>query len=162
MNMKLKSFIVALFLIVIPSNCFANYFTDNPNRYINTFNSEQFSEYTDLNSVNVVRYYPPYYVIDITVYVIDYFNQHTLAVIERFYYNYDQQTMRLKIIKVADASAEDGTSQLDNTEPMPETAYTTDTMPIVKKYSPEYLIGETAFMKAYRIFFTKEFNTRTY
>ncbi|WP_304067851.1 hypothetical protein [Megamonas hypermegale] len=158
MNIKLKSIIFIAILFIIPANCFANYFTDNPNRYINTFNSEQFSEYTDLNSVNVVRYYPPYYVIDITVYVIDYFNQHTLAVIERFYYNYDQQTMRLKMIKVADASAENGTSQLDNTKPMPETAYTIDTMPIVKKYSSEYLVGEIAFMKAYRMFFTKEYN----
>lgn len=158
MNMKLKSFIVALFLTIIPTNCFANYFTDNPNRYINIDNSEQFSEYADLNSVNVVRYHPPYYVIDITVYVIDYFNQHTLAVIERFYYNYDKQTMRFKFTKIADASAEDGTSQLDNTEPMPETAYTTNTLPTIKKYSSQYFIGEIAFMKAYRMFFTKEYN----
>lgn len=161
MKRKLLAYSLFLFLIIIPVNSYANYFTDNPHRFINYFTSEQYTSYADINSVNVIRYNPPYYVIDVTTYTFDYVNQVIFATVERFYYNYDKQTMRVSLIKTAMAS-DDGTSGLDNAKALPTGVYNIDDMPIIKKFTPEYLLGETAFMKAYRMFFTKEFNTQTY
>lgn len=156
---KLKMIISILCIVVsIPTICFANYFDNNPKRYFNYYNSEQYSAYADLDSVSVVRYNPPYYVIDITEYAIDYVNQVTMAVLLRFYYNYDKQTMRFTLIKAAPASAEDGTSKLDIT-PSLSNIETINNLPVIEKYSGNYLLGETAFFKAYHMFFTKEYNT---
>lgn len=162
---KFKIIISALCIVIsIPTICFANYFDNNPKRYFNYYNSEQYSAYADVDSVNVVRYNPPYYVIDITEYTIDYVNQATIASLLRFYYNYDKQTMRFILIKAAPASSEDGTSKLDNVpiyfnSIYPSNIKTIDKCPLVEKYSGNYLLGETAFFKAYHMFFTKEYNT---
>ena len=75
-----------------------------------------------------------------------------------FYYNYDKQTMRFTLIKAAPASAEDGTSKLDIT-PSLSNMETINNLPVIEKYSGNYLLGETAFFKAYHMFFTKEYNT---
>lgn len=156
-------FIILCVVISFPTICFANYFDDNPKRYLNYYSSEQYTCYADLDSVNVVRYNPPYYAIDITEYTIDYVNQATFASLVRFYYNYDKQTMRFILIKAAPASSEDGTSKLDNVPIYFNTIYpsnikTINNCPLAEKYSGNYLLGEIAFLKAYHMFFTKEYN----
>ena len=67
-----KILISLLSFLLLTSVAWANYFDNYPKRFVSYDSTSRFKAYIDMDSVNVVRYDPPYYEIQATTYYFDY------------------------------------------------------------------------------------------
>ena len=75
MNFRRK-LILAFFTLCIMafSVCSASFLDDNPTRYVKLDATPKSTVYVDTSSINVIRYEPPYYVIQFNDYFFNYEN----------------------------------------------------------------------------------------
>lgn len=137
-----------IFFILICTMSYANYFDNYPKRFVSYDSTSRFKAYIDMDSVNVVRYDPPYYEIEATTYYFDYVLHSGLKRSMLFYYDYDKQTIAYQLQSLYECD-EDGNVGRGGHSSI-------KTIIPFKKYSPGYCAGEFAFVKAYGVFFTKE------
>lgn len=58
----MKKFLISLLsCLLLTSVAWANYFDNYPKRFVSYDSTSRFKAYIDMDSVNVVRYDPPYY-----------------------------------------------------------------------------------------------------
>ena len=89
-----KIFLLFLILLSGIANASADQYSDNPSRYVQTIRSDRYVAYIDKDALRVLRYDPPYYVLEAdTVYVLYELNQ-MMRTKERFFYNMDAGTMK--------------------------------------------------------------------
>lgn len=143
-----KILISLLSCLLLTSVAWANYFDNYPKRFVSYDSTSRFKAYIDMDSVNVVRYDPPYYEIQATTYYFDYVLHGGMKRSMLFYYDYDKQTIAYQLQSLYECDEEGnvgrgGPSSITTIIPF-------------KKYSPGYMAGELAFVKAYGIPFTKE------
>lgn len=148
--MKKISCIFLFIILLIPSLCFANYFDQYPKKYVVYDKTEQYKSYLDMDSVAVRRYDPPYYTIDVMTYSFDYVRQFGMAKQNRYFYNYETQTISWQVLNMGTCDEYGNVNIQYREEPL-----MTELIPL-KKYSSGYLAAEFAFTKAYNMPFTIE------
>lgn len=149
-----------------------NELRNNPGRYQHVFAGPSEDEYVDISSVNVVRYNPPYYIINAKAYAV-YYDTNTITLYDNSYYlNYDRSLNRLiplygedKARGVAEWKRDSGIKwnplglAVYNFDGSTKIAYTASdyvgesySIP-AKPLSPAYMAGMYAFYKAYNTYF---------
>ncbi|MGE1061409.1 hypothetical protein NXG27_02040 [Megasphaera paucivorans] len=75
----------------------AMFFDDNP-RYIQVGHSDTTISYMDMNSIQSIRYDPPFYMIRATVITYDYTRNTATGFENNFFYNFNAQTVKAQLI----------------------------------------------------------------
>lgn len=112
----------------------------NATNYVQIGASSQEELYVDKDSINVVRYQPPYYVIDTSSMVQSYSKGNEVYANLRFFYNYDTKEMKFQVLS-------------DDYHPIRDVDSNKDY--VTGEYQKAYLIGIYTFYNAYNI----KFNT---
>jgi len=76
----------------------AMFFDDNP-RYIQVGHSDTTISYMDMNSIQSIRYDPPFYMIRATVITYDYTRNTATGFENNFFYNFNAQTVKAQLAK---------------------------------------------------------------
>ena len=101
----IKRLLATLFpLVFMPYMIFAislGTIQNNPSQYEKVFENATFTAYVDPNSIESLRYSPPYYTLKAKFYHIDYSEDRILEfnIVFDYDYNYSLETMSKKIIK---------------------------------------------------------------
>lgn len=138
---KLLLFFICLFCI--PTAIFAS---DNRNIVVIAHNVKV-TVGIDLNSVNVIRYDPPYYVINVFEYYEDYSKGLLGARQAQYFFDYNTREIQRKTLN---QYTSDGSTDFEEVED-----YDTD-LQMVSKDTGAYIIGNYLFYKAYGMYFSKE------
>jgi len=146
---KLFSIILLSFLL-IPNLCFANYFDQYPEKYCVYFKDSQYKSYLDFNSIKVRRYDPPFYTIDVTTYTFDYINQIGTIRENRYFYDYDNQSISWQILNIGTCDEMGNINIQYRQEPL-----LNELIPI-EKLSPGHFLSEIIFLKCYNMCFDKK------
>ena len=96
-----KRFVLLLLIaFIIPMYALANVFENN-NDYIKISSSFTSTSYLNKNTINVIRYDPPFYIIECDTYSYNYaYDNYRYGYNKmQFFYNYDTKTMAYKYIK---------------------------------------------------------------
>lgn len=75
----------------------AMFFEDNP-RYLQVGHTDITSSFIDTNSIQSIRYDPPFYIIRATVLTYDYSRNETIGFENNFYYNFTEQTVKAQLV----------------------------------------------------------------
>ena len=75
----------------------AMFFDDNP-RYIQVGHDDTTESYVDMNSIQSIRYDPPYYIIKATVVTYDYTTNVASGYENKFFYNFKAQTVKAQTL----------------------------------------------------------------
>lgn len=75
----------------------AMFFDDNP-QYIQVGHDDLTESYIDMNSIQSIRYDPPYYIIRATVLTYDYTNNKATGYENNFFYNFKGQTVKAQTL----------------------------------------------------------------
>lgn len=144
--------ITTLLFCLMTSTCLANYFDDNSDRFISYQSTKHYKEYVDLDSINVIRYDPPYYVIQAETYVFDYVKHLDMRYVNQYFYNYDNKNINWQVNAMAKC---DENRNISN-----EVTLEDGKQPYLAlgKTSPGYRAAKIVFEKAYDIPFTKKNN----
>ena len=138
-----KLVVLLLLMLCIPLAIFAN---DNRN-IVGISHNMEVTVGIDLNSIKVIRYEPPYYVINVTEYHKN-FAKGLLGMREsQYFFDYDKQEIQTKTLK---QYTSDGSSNFVEDE-----YYNTD-LRTAQKDSLAYLIGNYIFYKSYGMYFSQE------
>lgn len=87
---------IILILIPITSNAISlNDIHNSPNQYTLVYSDEKIEEYVDANSIESIRYAPPYYVINANTLIVSYQHNIIMQTNETFFYNYDNNIRAL-------------------------------------------------------------------
>ena len=93
-----KVICIVFFLSLYCSSVFAisiQEIRDNPDKYKLVYSDDREDEFIDIDSIDTVRYAPPYYSIQATAYAV-YYGQDNLTVYENIYnYNFDRSANTL-------------------------------------------------------------------
>ena len=130
----------------------AMFFDDNP-RYIQVGHDEMTESYIDMNSINSIRYDPPYYVIQATVLTYDYSTNTATGYQNNFFYNFNAQTVRTQTLSTTTYDTMKGTPSAQTINPDPEVA-TTD------RYSVNGKAADNAFFNCYNMTFYHTFDKK--
>lgn len=130
----------------------ANYFDDNKN-FIATGSSMESKTYIDINSVQVTRYSPPYYIIQANTYFFNYKDSIITKQIEQYFYDYDTKQIKMLILGMyrCDESGNVSKGMMFPIENRPYINLPTN--------SVGYISASLAFYKAYRIIFADPHST---
>ena len=71
----------------------ATFLDDNP-RFVQVGHNDTTESYIDMNTIQSVRYDPPYYIIRATVVTYDYANNTVQGYDNNFFYNFKAQTVK--------------------------------------------------------------------
>ena len=85
-------FLFAIFLILLPLTTNAislQEIKDNPSKFKYIYADNKGDGYIDINSINVIRYAPPYYVINSSLYLVDYSNNAIAQLNSTYFYDYN-------------------------------------------------------------------------
>lgn len=88
--------IAALLSVLMLAGCTlacAMFFDDNP-RYIQVGHDDTTESYIDMNSIQSIRYDPPYYIIRAIVITYDYADNTAIGYDNKFFYNFKNQTVK--------------------------------------------------------------------
>ncbi len=141
---KMKKLVVLLLLVLcIPLAIFAN---DDRN-IVDVARNMEYNVGIDVNSIKVVRYQPPFYIINVDEYHQNFKDGLLGARHAQYFYDYDKQEIEMKTIS---QYTSDGASDFVEDE-----YYNKDLRP-VSRDSIGYLIGNYVFYKAYGMYFSKE------
>ena|GEM_PF-506358 len=147
-----KIFVLILILLNSSFMCYANFLDDSPSRYLKAGSNNMLSVFVDVDSVSVERYEPPYYIVRINIFTDNYYKNEILQYTLRNFYNSDNQIMSNHIYKI---NAFDDHGNLKyNAEITP------DAPKELTKNMPGYLIANIAFFKAYKMYFTKDYQEK--
>ena len=146
--MIMKKILISLFLFLITAiPCFANFLSDNPNRYQKLDSTPKATVYVDNDSVSVVRYEPPYYIIQVN----DFFVQYDQGIIkrctDRYFYDYKKQSIQRQVLD-AYTFNDDGSVR----------EHTGDTTPLmaIPSHTIGWDIANYIFYESYNTFFSNE------
>ena len=85
-------FLFAIFLILLPLTTNAislQEIKDNPSKFKYIYADNKGDGYIDINNINVIRYAPPYYVINSSLYLVDYSNNAIAQLNSTYFYDYN-------------------------------------------------------------------------
>ena len=87
----------------------ATFLDDNP-RFVQVGHDDTTESYIDMNTIQSVRYDPPYYIIRATVVTYDYANNTVQGYDNNFFYNFKAQTVSLPNpeVKITDRLSANG------------------------------------------------------
>lgn len=146
--------IISLLLGLVMLGCtFASamFFDDSP-RYIQVGRSDITSSYLDVNSIQSVRYDPPYYIIRATIVTYDYSRNTTTGLENNFFYNFNAQTVKAQLIS---SCAYD-----DAGNPTGQQAYTGQEVNACDRHSVNGTAADKAFFNCYSMTFYQNFSTK--
>lgn len=89
--------LLAVFLMAGTALAAAMFFDDNP-RYIQVGHDDTTESYVDMNSIQSIRYDPPYYIIKATVVTYDYTTNVASGYENKFFYNFKAQTVKAQTL----------------------------------------------------------------
>ncbi len=92
--------ILSAVIVLTAATCImasAMFFDDNP-RYIQVGHDDTTESYIDMNSIQPIRYDPPYYMIKATVITYDYTTNTATGYENNFFYNFKNQTVKTQTI----------------------------------------------------------------
>lgn len=138
-----KLVVLLLFVLCIPFAILAN---DNRN-LVGIAQNMEFNIAIDTNSIKVVRYQPPYYIINVDEYHQNFKDGILGARHAQYFYDYEKQKLETKTLN---QYTSDGSSDFVEDE-----YYNTDLQP-VREGTMAYLVGNYVFYKAYGMYFSKE------
>lgn len=138
-----KLVVLLLFILCIPLAILAN---DNRN-LVGIAQNMEFNIAIDTNSIKVVRYQPPYYIINVDEYHQNFKDGILGARHAQYFYDYEKQKLETKTLS---QYTSDGSSDFVEDE-----YYNTDLQP-VREGTMAYLVGNYVFYKAYGMYFSKE------
>lgn len=138
-----KLFLLFVCLFCIPTAIFAS---DNRNIVVIAHDVKA-TVGIDLNSINVIRYEPPYYIINVHEYYKDFSKGLLEARQAQYFFDYNKREIQMKTLK---RYTSDGSTNFEEVE-----SYDTD-LQMVPKGTGAYLIGNYLFYKAYGMYFSKE------
>ena len=92
-----KTLLFFVFFIISHSFSLAMFFDDNP-RYIQVGHDDTTESYVDMNSIQSIRYDPPYYIIKATVVTYDYTTNVASGYENKFFYNFKAQTVKTQTL----------------------------------------------------------------
>lgn len=142
----MKKIVSLVFILLLNMNaCFANYFDDNSNKFISYASNPQYKEYLDLDSIQVLRYDPPYYIITAETYIFDYVHNLGIKYVNKYFYDYNTKVISWQMVGMFRCD-EDG--NIGNGGFLPEQK---NFDIYLKDYSPGYHAAELAFQKSYNI-----------
>lgn len=75
----------------------ATFLDDNP-RFVQVGHNDTTESYIDMNTIQSVRYDPPYYIIRATVVTYDYANNTVQGYDNNFFYNFKAQTVKTQTL----------------------------------------------------------------
>lgn len=152
MNFRRK-LILAFFTLCIMafSVCSASFLDDNPNRYVKLDTTPKSTVYVDTSSINVIRYEPPYYVIQVNDYFVNYEYGIIKLCVDQYFYNYSDRTIERKVID-GYAYTSHGTIE----------SHTHDRTGLIDlpDHSVGWDIGNYIFHKSYNMYFSPELQER--
>lgn len=105
----------------------------------------------DLNSIQVVRYNPPFYIIQVTEGQKNYATGKLGAANVQYFYDYKNQTIKTKWLNSYTS---------DNGTTFTKDEYTDTSLREVKPQTVAYFMANYAFFKAYGMFFSKDLQDR--
>lgn len=76
----------------------ANNFLDNNPRFVQVGHDDTTESYLDMNTIQSVRYDPPYYIIRATVVTYDYANNTLQGYDNNFFYNFKSQSVKTQTL----------------------------------------------------------------
>jgi len=150
MNILKKMLIITLMLFSSFSICFADVFDDNTSQYIPIGSTMDLKEYLDINSVQVIRYDPPYYIIQADAIVKYYTHGTILRITSKYFYNYNT-----KVIQAQDLSM---IACNENGETQGNVVSANSTVWNIRWDNPRYKEADLIFKKAYDIPFNNIVN----
>mgnify|MGYP003092334856 FL=1 len=84
-------FYILLMLFPITTNAISlQELRDNPTRFKYIYADNRGDGYVDISSINVIRYAPPYYVINSSLYLVDYSKSAIAQINSTYFYDYSQ------------------------------------------------------------------------
>ena len=141
---EMKKLVVLLLLVLcIPLAIFAN----DTRNVVGISHNMEVSVGIDLNSINVIRYEPPYYIVNVTEYHKNFAKGLWGMRTSQYFFDYNKQEIQTKTLK---QYTSDGSSDFVEDE-----YYNTD-LRTAQKDSLAYLIGNYIFYKSYGMYFSKE------
>lgn len=151
-----KKLILLLIVFLVPFHINANIFENN-NNYIKVSTSFTGSDYLDKNTINVIRYDPPFYIIECDIYGYNYaydnyrYSYHKM----QFFYNYDAKTMAYKYIRESTSNTFD-TIYTKNVYKVNQDVHLLKLDKSYKELPPFAKCGNIAFYLCYGINFINE------
>lgn len=144
----MKKILLTLFIslgITIP--CFANFLSDNPGQYQKIDRTPKATVYVDKDSVSVIRYEPPYYVIQANTFFVQYDQGIIKRCTDRYFYDYKNQTIQRQVL---DAYTYNEDGSIAN--------HTGDNVPLMlmQSHTVGWDIANYIFFKSYNTFFSNE------
>lgn len=140
----MKKLIVLLLLVLcIPIAVFA----DGNRHIVGITKNMEYNVGIDTNSIKVVRYQPPFYIINVDEYHQNFSKGLLGARHAQYFYDYEKQEIETKTLS---QYTSDGSSEFVEDED-----YNTE-LRLVRKDTMGYLIANYVFYKAYGMYFSKE------
>lgn len=128
------------------------FFDDSP-RYLQVGHDDLTESYLDMNSIQVIRYDPPFYIIQATVVTYDYTTNAAAGYENRFFYNFKSQTVKAQTLSTL----------LYDEKGLPTTQVILEN-PDVKlcdRYSVNGKAADKAFFNCYSMTFYHTFTAKT-
>lgn len=145
-----KLFVVCLSLLVMGcTSVMAMFFDDNP-RYIQVGRSDLTTSYLDVNSIQSVRYDPPFYMIRATIVTYDYSIGMTTGLENNFFYNFKGQTVKAQLVSVYTYD--------DAGNPMSQQIYSGQEVNACDRNSVNGTAANKAFFNCYNMTFYQNFS----
>lgn len=115
--------------------------------FISIFKNDTVTVYMDMNNIQVIRYEPPYYIIQEQELHKNFGKGLYGTRFVQYFYDYNKQTIKMKYLQ---SYTNDGTHSWNEDE------YLDTSIREVPKDTAAYMIANYAFYKSYGMFFSKE------
>jgi hypothetical protein len=126
----------------------AMFFDDNP-RYIQVGHDDTTESYVDMDSIQSIRYDPPYYIIRGTVITYDYTTNIATGFENNFFYNFKAQTVKAQTL--SDFLYD------DKGKPSSQVVLSNPEVNLCDRYSVNGKAADNAFFACYRMTFYHTF-----
>ena len=148
----IKKYLAVLAVVFMTGTAFASpmFFDDNP-RYIQVGRDDTTESYVDMQSIQSIRYDPPFYIIQATVITHDFTNNTTTGYENKFFYNFKAQTVKAQTIATMPYDA--------NGLPAQAFMLPNPSVNLCAQYSVNGKAADKAFFNCYNMTFYHTFTT---
>lgn len=144
-----KAAALLIMLSVIGCTMVSAIFFDDDPRYIQVGHNDTTESFIDMNSIQSIRYDPPYYMIRATVITYDYATNTATGYENNFFYNFKSQTVKAQTL-----------SNLQYDEkgvPLTQTVFPNPEVSLCDRYSVNGKAADNAFFNCYSMTFYHTF-----
>lgn len=146
----MKKILLLLLFSILPFSLSIASFLDNSDAYEKVSSNISSEGYVNKNSWKVIRYDPPYYIIQGDIISNSFDNNPIVCGTYNFYYDLDKQIMQVKAITIKAYDANGNLISNSGNTPFP--------LENVDSNSVGWIIGNYYFYRAYNVFFDRLLN----